>query len=138
MSRMSAIDESTNVAARLSTIASERPSQIAVATPGRRDGDGKRVYHSVTFVELEQDTNRIASGLIAAGARPGMRVVLLVRPSIDFIALVFALLKTGVVMVLIDPGMGRRSGALPNRIAARRLHRHLACPRRADAAGRSV
>jgi long-subunit acyl-CoA synthetase (AMP-forming) len=30
-----------------------------------------------------------------------------VRPSFDFISRVFALLKSGYVMVLIDPGMGR-------------------------------
>jgi acyl-CoA synthetase (AMP-forming)/AMP-acid ligase II len=34
--------------------------------------------------------------------------VLLVRPGIDFISLTFALFKTAAVVVLIDPGMGRR------------------------------
>ena len=34
-----------------------------------------------------------------------MRLVLMVPQSIDFIALVFALFKAGVVTVLIDPGM---------------------------------
>jgi acyl-CoA synthetase (AMP-forming)/AMP-acid ligase II len=33
----------------------------------------------------------------------------MVRPSIDFISLAFALFKTGAVTVLIDPGMGRAS-----------------------------
>ena len=36
-------------------------------------------------------------------------MALLVRPGIDFIALVFGLLKAGSVAVLIDPGMGRRN-----------------------------
>ena len=35
--------------------------------------------------------------------------MLLVRPSIDFISLVFALFKAGVVTVLIDPGIGKRN-----------------------------
>jgi acyl-CoA synthetase (AMP-forming)/AMP-acid ligase II len=43
------------------------------------------------------------------GVKPGTRLVLLVPPSIDFISLVFALFKAGVVTVLIDPGMGRRN-----------------------------
>ena len=38
-----------------------------------------------------------------------MRIALLVRPSIDFIALVFALFKAGLVVVLIDPGMGKKN-----------------------------
>ena len=36
-------------------------------------------------------------------------MALLVRPGIDFISLVFALFKAGAVIVLIDPGMGRRN-----------------------------
>ena len=36
-----------------------------------------------------------------------MRLVLMVPQSIDFISLVFAMFKAGVVTVLIDPGMGR-------------------------------
>ena len=43
------------------------------------------------------------------GVAPGMRLVLLVPPSIDFISLVFALFKAGAVTVLIDPGMGRKN-----------------------------
>ncbi len=39
--------------------------------------------------------------------RPGTRMVLMVRPSLEFIALTFALFKAGAVSVLIDPGMGR-------------------------------
>src|SRR5437016_5845244 len=41
------------------------------------------------------------------GIKPGTRLVLMVPPSIDFISLVFAMFKAGVVTVLIDPGMGR-------------------------------
>ena len=98
-----------NVAARLSSMAESRPDQVAIAMPKGRSAHGQRAYDTITFAELEADTNRIASGLQAAGAQSGMRLILLVRPSIDFIALVFALLKAGVVMVLIDPGMGRKN-----------------------------
>jgi acyl-CoA synthetase (AMP-forming)/AMP-acid ligase II len=38
-----------------------------------------------------------------------MRLALLVRPGIEFVTLVFALLRAGVVIVLVDPGLGRRS-----------------------------
>ncbi len=89
-------------------MAARMPTAIAIAEPTRR-GHGKQRYRTVTFAELEADTGRIASGLILHGLRPGMRVALLVRPGIDFIAIVFALLKTGAVQILIDPGMGKRN-----------------------------
>lgn len=38
----------------------------------------------------------------------GTRIVLMVRPGIEFIALTYALFKAGAVVVLIDPGMGAR------------------------------
>jgi acyl-CoA synthetase (AMP-forming)/AMP-acid ligase II len=40
------------------------------------------------------------------GVTPGTRLVLLVRPGLEFISLTFALFKAGAVIVLIDPGMG--------------------------------
>lgn len=98
-----------NVASRLAETARVNPDGIAVVMPAGRDTQGKRRYQTITFRELEDDTNRIARGLQDAGLRRGMKIVLMVRPSIDFVALVFALFKTGAVTVLIDPGMGRRS-----------------------------
>ncbi|WP_254507982.1 fatty acid CoA ligase family protein [Anatilimnocola floriformis] len=96
-----------NVGFRLSETARHNPNGMAIAMPRGRDAAGKRKYESLTFRELDDDTNRIAAGLHAMGVQPGMKLVLMVPPSIDFIALVFALFKSGVVQVLIDPGMGR-------------------------------
>src|SRR5262249_45021895 len=62
-----------------------------------------------TFRQLDEDSNRIASGLRACGLQPGMRVALLVRPSMEFISLVFALFRAGAITVLVDPGMGRKN-----------------------------
>ena len=97
----------TNVGFRLSETARRTPDGVAIAMPKGRDRTGKRQYESLTFRELDDDTNRIAAGLHAMGVRPGTKLVLMVPPSIDFISLVFALFKAGVVQVLIDPGMGR-------------------------------
>src|SRR6185436_13930983 len=77
--------------------------------PRGRNAAGKRIYESVTFKQLDDDSNLLADGLAAMGVRPGMRLVLMVPPSIDFFSLVFAMFKAGVVTVLIDPGMGRRN-----------------------------
>ncbi len=64
---------------------------------------------SITFAELEADVERIARGLVARGAQPGQRLALLVPPSIEMITLVFALLRSGAVAILIDPGMGKKN-----------------------------
>lgn len=98
-----------NVGNRLTAMAARVPSQVAVVEPLPRDATGLRRYRSVTFRELDDDSHRIAAGLDAIGVRPGMRLVLLVRPGIDFIAIVFALFKAGVVTILVDPGLGRQN-----------------------------
>lgn len=99
----------TNVASRLAAMALERPEQIAVVMPGKRDRRGRRQYSQMTFRELDQDSDRIARGLRELGVAKGTRLALLVRPSLDFIALVFGLFKSGAVSILIDPGMGRKN-----------------------------
>jgi acyl-CoA synthetase (AMP-forming)/AMP-acid ligase II len=129
--------EDVNVGQRLTTMAARVPNQVAVVEPLDRDATGRRRYRSVTFRELDIDSHRIAAGLDAIGVRPGMRLVLLVRPGIDFISLVFALFKAGVVTILVDPGLGKSNMlrcleearpdgfiAIPLAQAIRRLFRH--------------
>lgn len=102
---------SSNVSRRLTHWARTNPDQTAVVIPRGRRPDGGRHYDTWTFRQLDDDSDRLADGLMRLGAPRGTRLALLVRPSFDFISLVFALLKSGHVMVLIDPGMGR-SGML--------------------------
>jgi acyl-CoA synthetase (AMP-forming)/AMP-acid ligase II len=97
---------SANIGTALTESARRMPAAVAVVSPRRRRR-GPRAYDTITFRELEEDSNQLAAGLQDAGLVPGMRVVLLVRPGIDFVSLVFALFKAGAVTVLIDPGMGR-------------------------------
>lgn len=95
----------SNVACRLANFAKIQPDQIAVVEPlGYKAG--KRQYKTMTFRELDEDSDRIAAGLKAIGVEKGMRMALLVKPGIDFVSCVFGLLKSGAVMILIDPGMG--------------------------------
>ena len=106
-----------NVADRLRDMAAEMPSTIAVACPHRwsrnypvrRIGESGAQYATTTFAELDADATRLARGLIDWGVPPGTRLALLVRPGIEFVTLVFALLRAGMVMVLVDPGLGRRN-----------------------------
>jgi olefin beta-lactone synthetase len=106
-----------NVADRLTKFAAAIPDSIAVACPrrgSRRHGQIHRgksgaTYSTITFAELDADATRIARGLAAWGVPPGTRLALLVKPGIEFVTLVFALLRAGMVIVLVDPGLGRRN-----------------------------
>ena len=75
-----------------------------------RDAGGKRQYRHVHVSPArrrqQSDRQRAASDW---GVTPGTRIALLVRPGMEFISLVFALFKAGAVIVLIDPGMGRKN-----------------------------
>lgn len=96
-----------NVGMLLSRSAAEFPEQIAVAV-SQTTASGRQ-YQQVSFRELDEQTDAIAAGLLAAGATRGMRLALLVKPGIEFIQLVFGMFKSGVVTILIDPGMGRQN-----------------------------
>jgi acyl-CoA synthetase (AMP-forming)/AMP-acid ligase II len=94
-----------NVADRLGEFAVRSPDNLAVVATLR----GTSRYRTITFAELDADATRIALGLIDWGIKPGTRLALLVRPGIEFVTLVFALLRAGVVIVLVDPGLGRKN-----------------------------
>lgn len=100
---------SVNIARRLGRWAAECPERRAIVSPLGRDSRGRRQYREISFGQLEAETNRLAAGYLHRGLRAGQRIVLFVPFGIDFIVQTFALLKTGAVLVLIDPGMGRQS-----------------------------
>jgi len=100
---------SYNVARRLTEMAAVQPTAVAVVEPTLDYEQGRRQYLRWTYRELDDDSSRIAAGLRGIGVTPGTRLALLVRPSYDFIALVFALFKSGAVTILIDPGMGKEN-----------------------------
>lgn len=96
-----------NIADRLTRSAEVVPSQRAVVFPQARDPAGRVAWTQLTFQQLDEEASRIARGLIRLGVTPGQRIVLMVRPSLEFIALTFGLFRAGAVCTLIDPGMGR-------------------------------
>lgn len=98
---------SFNVASYLTAAAERAPSRVALVYPKGRDPRGQVVYASMTFRQLEEESDRLARGLKGIGIGRGTRVLLMVPPGVEFIALGFALFKVGAVLVLIDPGMGR-------------------------------
>lgn len=98
-----------NVASHLAAMAASRPNRRAVVCPHGRDRCGRVSYVHTTFRQLHEESDRIAHGLERIGIRRGTRTVLMVKPGLDFFALTFALFKVGAVIVLVDPGMGRRN-----------------------------
>jgi acyl-CoA synthetase (AMP-forming)/AMP-acid ligase II len=101
------MSETVNVAAALVKRARERPDVVALFASRVWDDflsshDGPQQ----TFRQLNDDSDRLARGLMKMGITRGMRTVLMVPPSRDLYALTFALFKVGAVVVLIDPGMG--------------------------------
>lgn len=70
------------------------------------DRRGQATYRRVTFAELEALSNRYANGLKSVGIDRGTRTLVMVRPGVDFVGVIFALFKIGAVPVMIDPGMG--------------------------------
>jgi acyl-CoA synthetase (AMP-forming)/AMP-acid ligase II len=97
-------DDFANVAEHLPRMARERPHALAIVMPTR--AGGKRRYVNTTFAQLEERSNAMAAGLREIGIVKGTRTVLMVRPSLPFFALTFALFKVGAVPVMVDPGMG--------------------------------
>jgi len=97
-----------NVSRFLQQAASLHPHRRAVIYPCSRDGRGRVAYAHLTFEQLERESGRLAAGLHRIGIRRGTRTILMVRPSLEFFALTFAVFKTGAVPVLVDPGMGVR------------------------------
>ncbi len=102
-------DDQFNIADRLRISAALVPNQRAVVFPETRDRVRRVAWTHVTFQQLDAEVDAIARGLIELGVRPEHRIVLMVRPSIEFIALTFGIMRAGACCTLIDPGMGKRS-----------------------------
>ncbi|MCY2966639.1 MAG: fatty acid CoA ligase family protein [Planctomycetota bacterium] len=95
-----------NIAITLRETAQRFPHQRGVIAPIGRDKSGRVTYSQLTFSQLDSESDALAAGLIKMGVAPGDKLVLAVRPGIEFIALTYAMFKAGGVIVLVDPGMG--------------------------------
>jgi len=98
-----------NIAAALDANAAAHPEKIALILATGKDRQGQIHYSQHSFAELSNSCNRLASGLQQAGLTRGMRTVLMVKPGFEFFSLMFAMFKTGMVPILIDPGMGTKN-----------------------------
>ncbi len=88
--------------------AEQYSSEAAVRAPVGRLSNGDIRYVERSFGELNVEVSATAHYFAACGVKRGSRVLLLVRPGLDLIRVVFALFRMGAVPIVIDPGMGLR------------------------------
>src|SRR5690349_10245946 len=95
--------ERVNVASFLPQVAAAQPFAPAVWMPERRSrATGRSLYSHLHYRALDEDSAALARGLDRVGIGRGVRTVLMVRPSLDFFSLAFALFRVGAVPVLVD------------------------------------
>src|SRR3989442_8555763 len=93
-----------NVVAFLSQVAGacpERPALVLPAGSGSQPG-------SISFVELDALTARLAGGLHAMGIRPRDRAIVLAPISVHLYTGLIALFRLGATAVFLDPQSGFR------------------------------
>ncbi|MDL2260433.1 AMP-binding protein [Deltaproteobacteria bacterium OttesenSCG-928-K17] len=98
-------DTAFNIASLLTEAAQKWPDRPAVIAPHRPDVLKRG---ELSYRQLDQASSHFAARLIGMGVKPGARVIVMVRPGIDFITIIFGLFKAGLVPVMVDPGMGLR------------------------------
>lgn len=92
-----------NISQSFTDVAARFPDRMAIIS---RSGTG---YKRWTFKDLDCTAAAYAHGFAAQGISRGDRVMLMVKPSMDFVCLTFSLFMIGAVVILIDPGMGYRN-----------------------------
>ena len=100
--------ELTNIADILPLRAEQLGDRPAIRCPGSKGPDGFARYGDViSYADLDRRSHLLALGFQAYGIGRGQRAVVMLKPSIDFFLVMFALFKAGAVPVLVDPGIAR-------------------------------
>ena len=97
-----------NIASYLKKVAETAPYKRAVVYPAGRENSGRVMYSHLTFLQLDRESDCLAHGMEKAGITRGTRTILMVKPSLEFFMIMFALFKIWAVPVVVDPGMGIR------------------------------
>lgn len=92
-----------NIASLLTEAARRWPGRAAVICPHRPDVLGRG---RLTYKELDEASGLVAAHLGRCRPVPGSRVIVMVKPGLDFFTVIFGLFKAGLPPVMVDPGMG--------------------------------
>lgn len=99
-----------NVARLLAQRAEEAPQRVALKVPlGRERGTGRIRYAAYSYAELHRLSEAAARAFHEQGIRREMRVLVLVKPGLELMVVVYALFKLGALPVVADPGLGRQA-----------------------------
>lgn len=85
------------------------PNNQAVVFPYQTDAVGRYAYTQISFAEFERQSDYLAYRFAEYGIKRQDKVLLFVRPSLEFCLVALTLFKMGCTAVLIDPGMGRKN-----------------------------
>ncbi len=100
--------ELINIADILPLRAEQLGDAVAIRCPRKTGNDGFARYdETISYADLNARSDALARGFQAYGIEPGTRAVVMLKPSIEFFLVMFALFKAGAVPVLIDPGIAR-------------------------------
>jgi acyl-CoA synthetase (AMP-forming)/AMP-acid ligase II len=97
------VDANANVCRFLAEMASAHPGKCALIEP--RSGKSREW----SFAEYAALVAGMAHLLQQKGIGRGCRTLVMVRPGLELVVLVFALFQLGAIPVVIDPGMGVKS-----------------------------
>lgn len=98
--------EAKTLGDRLDYFANKFPEKTALVAPFYAM---EACYQTISFKDLRKRSDAYAAGLKKQGIVPGQIVLLMVPPGVEFASLWFALSKLGAIVMLIDPGMGRKN-----------------------------
>lgn len=94
-----------NIAKRFEQTAKKLGDKSAVVI----DATWMKPRRELSFTVLQERVERLCAYLRARGARRGDKVVVFIKPGEHLAAVTFALFRTGLVPVFIDPGMGKKA-----------------------------
>ncbi|MEQ1505399.1 MAG: fatty acid CoA ligase family protein [Myxococcota bacterium] len=95
-----------NVAGLVRRHVAATPDATALVVPAPDYTTAAPRWTRWTYADLGRESDAFAHGFRALGIGPGDRALLLLRPGLEFYAVVTALFAVGAVPVVLDPGMG--------------------------------
>jgi len=102
-----------NIARFLPQLAKTRPNDIAVSEPKVKSlwdyFTNQVTYPGLSFKEVEERSNRFGAELKRMGLKRGDKVLVFLKPSLNFSCMTFGLYKVGMIPIFIDPGMGKKN-----------------------------
>ena len=88
-----------NILATLSQRVEEHPDKIAFAF--RKKDSNEISYDEISYSDLDKKSSKVANYLSQRGFHHGLITLVIIRPNIDFIILLYGMIKSGSVPLLI-------------------------------------